>query len=153
MTPADRVLGRYMAGLGLCLLCACSVYMPIRITNSSDAPVTLTYKIQPLGWNGLFHEDVLLRDRSVYMNKADSVVTLILQPGEDAVLGEGFVSRKARPLQPGDTANCPSYERGCMNLYWMRITQSGIDHLYTPEELIKALRARRIPITLTSEDR
>lgn len=138
------------------LLAGCSLYLPIRVKNTSDAPITLTYKIQPLGLTGLLDESAAILGEtamdtvkaSVSMNRADSTITLTLLPGEKAILGAGRTSRKDQLLSNGEAAKCGQYERDCMNLYWMRISQNGVERTYTSEELLKALRKRSIPITL-----
>ena len=144
----------------LTVLCSCSLYLPIRVKNTSDAAITLTYKIQPLGWEGLLHEEVLIvtadgmdttRSRAT-LNKADSVITLTLLPGEEAIVGAGVAHRNDRLLSDGTTATCCGYDRDCMNLYWMRIAQNGVEHTYTSEELLNALRKRRIPLTLITDE-
>ena len=139
------------------LFASCTWYLPIRVKNTSDAAITLTYKIQPLGWGGLLHEEAAILDKNgrdtsaaVTMNKTDSVMTLTLQPGEEAILGEGQVRPNDRLLADGTASTCPQWDRHCMNLYWMRITHSGVDHTYPSEELLKALRKRTIPLTLVT---
>jgi hypothetical protein len=158
--PLDSLRPTTHISIGIAaLLASCSLYLPIRVKNTSDATITLTYKIQPLGWGGLLHEEAFIvgenrkdTSASVMMNRTDSVITLTLQPGDEAILGEGQAGPKDRLLADGTAANCPQWDRHCMNLFWMHITQNGVEHAYTSEDLLKALKKRKIPLTLITDE-
>lgn len=80
----------------LVLLVGCSFTHTVRVENMSDAPLTISYKIRPGSWKyGMFtvrpvvwrkQGKEAVRDTSVRMDPADSVITLTLAPGDEALL-------------------------------------------------------------------
>lgn len=141
------------------LLVGCSFSHVVRVENVSDAPVTLAYKIRPAPWqHGLFTtRPVALRrngretvaDTTLHMDPADSVVTITLGPGEEAVLGHCMNCTLEVLTTHGGTdpwADADGNSR--MNLYWMRIEQGGEVRTYTPKELVEGVAKNKLQRTL-----
>lgn len=145
--------------LVLALWAGCSFTHTVRVENVSDAPLTIAYKIRPGPWkHGMFmarpvvwrkQGQEAVRDTSVRMDPADSVITLTLAPGDEALLAhcmnctmEGFTrdgSVDAWADEPGRTR---------LNLYWMRIEHRGTVRTYAPRELVQEVTKNKLQRTV-----
>jgi hypothetical protein len=105
------------------------------------------FMARPVVWRKQGKEAV--RDTSVRMDPTDSVITLTLAPGDEALLAycmnctmEGFThegSMDAWADEPGRTR---------LNLYWMRIEHRGKARTYTPSELVLEVTKSRMQYTV-----
>lgn len=140
------------------VLCGCSFVHQVRVENTSDAPVTIAYKLRPDdAFFGMFFDRLVImrkqgketiRDTTTVMNPADSVVSFTLAPGDRTVIAwcmnctlEGLLSEGAV-----DAWARNGHDR--VNLYWMRIEQSGTSRTYSPRELVALATKKKLQQTL-----
>lgn len=130
---------------------ACQLVYRVRVQNTSDSPITIQYKIQPMGYEGVFFEEAQTfhgssADSTITMDRADSTITFTLLPGQHGTLGD------CRPCQRATTVEAinASGSTRRINLYWMRITQHGRTTTYTPDELLRTAERESTILTLLS---
>ncbi len=145
--------------LPIALLLGCSFSHQVCVENVSDAPVTIAYKIRPALWqHGLFSTRPVawrkqgkpsVPDTTIRMNPADSVVTIILGPGEEAVLGHCMNCTLEVLTREGISDPWADRDGNTrLNLYWMRIEQRGEAVTYTPKELVEFAAKNKLQRTL-----
>ncbi len=135
------------------MLWTCQVVNRVRVQNDTDSPITLAYKIRPMGYEGVFFEQAIAKrgaqNDTLLMNPADSLITFTLQPGQQAILGDCRECSHARTVD--EINGTPGTHR--MNLYWLRLTRNGITTTYTPDELLRTAKQERLSLILLSEMR
>lgn len=137
----------------------CSFSHTVRVENISDAPVTISYKLErPFNLrSGMFADrPVILRkvgkqfqpDTSIAMNASDSVVIFTLAPGDRTTIGWCMNCTMESSLQPG--AVDPWTERGRtrVNISWLRIEHGGWAQTYTPHDLLDIATKKKLHQTL-----
>ena len=145
--------------LPIALILGCSFSHQVRVENVSDAPVTIAYKIRPALWqHGLFtSRPVVLRkqgketvpDTTIRMNATDSVVTVTLGPGEEAVIGDCMNCTLEALTREGISDPWADQNGNTrQNLYWMRIEQRGEAVTYTPTQLVEFAAQNKLQRTL-----
>lgn len=141
------------------LLGGCSFTHLVLVENVSKAAVSITYKIRPALWqHGLFaprpvvwrkHGKELVADTTIRMNPADSLISITLGPGEEALLGHCMnCTLEVLTTHGGTDPWADANGNSRLNLYWMRIEQEGTATTYSPTELVAMATKNKLQRTL-----
>lgn len=133
-------------------LWTCQVVNRVRVQNDTDSPITLAYKIRPMGYEGVFFQQAIAKrcaqNDTLLMNPADSLITFTLQPGQLAILGDFGPPDRTR-----SSATMKAQHEPQMNLYWLRLMHNGTTTTYTPDELLLTAKQEMLSLILLSEMR